>query len=135
AVEPRIRTRPEAVRPAQPRTQVADAEPAQQAHRVIQPVILEVEPLADPELRRVPGEARERDLRTTVLAHEPHVEVTVVGGAFGLAMACGGRPRAGQVVQAVPVDPWHTADQQLRGADQPERLHLLRAEARDPRSE
>src|SRR5690606_33306638 len=80
-VEPSIRTGAQAVRPAQPRAQVADAEPAQPSDRVVQAMILEVEPLADPELRRVPGKARERDLRGSVLTHESHVEMTVVGGA------------------------------------------------------
>ena len=45
-----------------------------------------------------------------------HVKVAVVGGTFCLAVARGGGPGAWQIVQAVPVDARHAADQQLRGA-------------------
>ncbi len=52
-------------------------------------------------------------LGRAVLAQQAHVEVPVVGGALGLAMARGRRPGARQVVEAVPVDPRHAARQQL----------------------
>src|SRR6185312_9533061 len=46
AVEPAERSRTQAVRPAQAGAQVFDAQPPQPLHRVIQPVVLEMEPLA-----------------------------------------------------------------------------------------
>ena len=52
SVEPFERVGPEAVGPAQAGTQMADAELAQPAHRVVEPVVLEMEPLADAEMRR-----------------------------------------------------------------------------------
>src|SRR6185369_10497034 len=56
AVEPGVGPGTEAVRPGEAGAQVPDPEVLQPAHAVLQPVVLEVEPLADPELRGKPGE-------------------------------------------------------------------------------
>ena len=77
----------------------------QPAHRVVEPVILEVEPLADAELGRVArAKCRSAQLRRAVLAQQAHVEVAVVGRALRLAVPRRGGPGARQVVEAVPVD-------------------------------
>ena len=63
------------------------------AHGVVQPVVLEMEPLADAQFRGESRELVERRLGRAVLAQQPHVEMAVVGRA--LPPPCGGssRPR------------------------------------------
>src|SRR5260370_41918545 len=68
-----------------------DAEPFQPHRRVIEAMVLEMEPLADAEPRRVIGEMPRRPLRRAVLAQQPHVEMPVIGRALRLLVA-GGRP-------------------------------------------
>src|SRR3954447_8794839 len=94
-------------------------------------MVLEVKPLADSQLRRVLVELVHGEFRSAILAHESHVEVAIVCRTLGFAMARGGRPGAGQVVQAVPMDPLGPADQQLSSTAQAELLDFFRAEAGD----
>src|SRR5919197_1518305 len=53
SVEPIYRLRTQAISPAQPRTQVLNAQTVQPEDRVVEPVILEVKPLANAEVRRI----------------------------------------------------------------------------------
>src|SRR6185437_8042873 len=96
---------------------------------IIETRIFKVEPLADPEFRGECSETLQRALRRPVFANQPHIEVAVIGGSFGFAMARRGRPGARQIVKAVPMDTRHAADQQFRRSAEAELLHLLRAEA------
>lgn len=52
AVEPGGCVGPMPVRPAQTRPQVLDSQPSKPSNSIVQPVIFEVEPLADAHLRR-----------------------------------------------------------------------------------
>src|SRR6185437_12401390 len=126
-IEPFERARPQAVGPTQSGAQVAHAEPPQPARRILQAMILEMKPLTDAELGRMGRETMRRRLRRAVLAQQAHVEVPVVGGPFGLAVAGGRGPRARQVIETVPVDALGAAVQQLRGALEAELLHLVGA--------
>src|SRR5579884_1217833 len=51
-VEPRLRIGPEAVRPADAGPQIFDAQSPQAVNRVIESMVLEMEPLADAHVRR-----------------------------------------------------------------------------------
>src|SRR5215213_4226701 len=94
-------------------------------------MILEVEPLADAESRSELAKNIERQFGRTVLAQDPHVEMPVIRRAFRLLVACRRRPGAGQVVEAVPVNPWAATAQQFRRAFQAPGLNFLRSEAGD----
>jgi len=61
-IEPGLGARPGRVGPAQARPQVTYAQPAQPPHGLIEPMVFEVEPLADAELGREVGETLERAL-------------------------------------------------------------------------
>src|SRR5206468_3284504 len=78
------------------------------------------------------GEPPGGELGGAVLAQQAHVEVAVVGGALGLAVAGGGRPGARQVEEAVPVDARGAPREELGGLLEAELLHLLGAEGRHP---
>src|SRR5581483_3598814 len=77
-VEPRLRVRPEAVGPAQTGSEITDSQAAQPVYCRIEPMILEVKPLADAELRRIFREALRRDLRCAVFVQQAHIEMTVI---------------------------------------------------------
>src|SRR3954468_19052335 len=124
-IEPGLRVRPEAVSPAQSRTDVGYTQIAHPPDRIVQPVVLEVEPLAQPELGRMLRKLAQRELRRPIFAQQPHIKVAVIRRSFGFAVPSGRRPRLRQVVQAVPVDAVGTPVQQLRGSSQPELLHLF----------
>ena len=68
--------------------------PAHVADRVVQPVVLEVEPLAQPEAGRAFVEDPGRPLGVAMLVQQAHVEMAVVGRALGLAMPGGRGPGA-----------------------------------------
>src|SRR4051812_19308736 len=91
-------------------------------------MILEVEPLTDPDVRRVPGEMFGCELRRSVLAQKTHIEMPVIGRAFCLAVPCCGRPCTRQIIQTVPVDPRNVADQQISSPLNTPLLHLLSTE-------
>src|SRR5688572_11471406 len=112
-VEPSERIGPEAVGPGDAGAQVTDAEPPQPVHRLIEPVVLEMEPLAYSEIGRVATELVRRRLWRAVLAQQPHVEVPVIGRALRLLVAGGGAPGLRQVVKAVPMDALDPAGEQL----------------------
>src|SRR5690606_31601911 len=78
AVEPGVRVRAKAVGPAQAGSQVPDPELLHPANGIIEPVILEMEPLTDAQLRCELGETPERELRCAVLPQQPHVEMAVI---------------------------------------------------------
>ena len=124
----------EAVGPGQPRAHVAHAEPLHPGDRLVEPVVLEMEPLAQPEGGREGAEALQCELRRAVLAQQPHVEVPVIGRAFRLLVARRCLPRARQVVEAVPVDARRAAGEQRGGALEAPRLHLFGAEEETPTS-
>src|SRR3546814_3343057 len=63
SVEPRFGIRAEAVGPAQPGAQMPHAELPQPLHRIVEPMVFEVKPLADAEIGRALGEAVESNLR------------------------------------------------------------------------
>src|SRR5579883_1015073 len=65
-VEPRFGVRAQPVRPAQARPQMPHAQIAQPANAVLQPVIFEMKPLADSQLRSVLVEMLHRQLRRAV---------------------------------------------------------------------
>ena len=90
-----------------------------------------MEPLADAELRRQPGEGFGGGLRRAVLAQDAHVEMPVIGGALGLAVPGRRLPGARQVIEAVPMDPRRLADEKLGRPFQSPDLDLLGAEGRD----
>ena len=94
-------------------------------------MVLVVEPLAQADLRGVVRKMAGGAFRSAVLVQQAHVEVAVIGGAFGFAVARGGRPGGGKVIQAIPVDARGAADQQLGGALQAPFLNLLGAERGD----
>src|SRR6185312_17562796 len=75
--------------------------------------------------------AARRALRRAVLAQQAHVEMAVIGRAFGLAMPRRRWPGTRQVVEAVPMDTRRPADEQLGGARETPFLHFLGAEAGD----
>src|SRR2546423_8546887 len=58
------------------------------------------------------------------------MKMTVVRRAFGLSVACGGRPSAGQIVKTIPMNTRGLADQEFRCAMQAEFLDFLGAERR-----
>src|SRR3954465_7568803 len=60
SVEPRVRIRTQAVRPAQARAQLLHAELLQPPYAVVEPVIFEMKPLAHAKLRRELVEMRQR---------------------------------------------------------------------------
>src|SRR5438067_4420967 len=103
-IEPRLGVRPEAVRPTQSRPDVGYTQFPQPADRRIEPRVLEMEPLADPELRSACREIRERQLWRAVLAQQAHVEVPVIRRSLRFAMPRGCRPGARQVVETVPMN-------------------------------
>src|SRR6202043_3125263 len=104
-VKPRFGVRPEAISPTQSRPQMAYPKLAQPANGIVQSMILEVEPLADPDFRRVAVKAAQSTLGTAILSQQSHVKMTIVGGTLRFAMARGGGPGSRQVKKAVPVNP------------------------------
>src|SRR3954469_18833439 len=106
-----------------------DAEPLKPSNGVVQPMVLEVKPLANAHLRRPPAEMLQRELGRSVLAQQAHGKMPIVSGPFCLAVPRCRRPRARQVIETVPVNARRATDQKLRSAVEPPRLHLLGAEA------
>src|ERR671912_443944 len=98
-VEPVLPTGAIAVGPAEARAQVRNAEILHPAHSAVEPGIVEMEPLHDAHLRRVPTEVIERELGRSVFPDEAHVEVAVVRGAFRFAVARRRSPFTRQVEQ------------------------------------
>src|SRR5687768_7758855 len=78
AVEPGLGVRAEAVGPAHAGAEMANAKLLQPRHGLIEPVILEVQPLADAERRRVVAELLQGTLGSAVLPEQAHVEMAVV---------------------------------------------------------
>jgi hypothetical protein len=68
-----------AVRPGQTGSEVAYAKPPHPFHRFAQPVILEMEPLTQPQNACRLGKRVDAELRLTILAQQTHVEMPVVG--------------------------------------------------------
>src|SRR5437868_9533280 len=94
----------ETIRPGEAGAQMLDSKALQPTHRVVEAMILEMEPLADPECGRVACEPLGRELGGSVLAQQTHGEMPIISGAFGLLMAGRRRPCAWQVVEAVPMN-------------------------------
>src|SRR6266540_1079321 len=128
-VEPSERVGSEAVGPRQPGTQLPDSETLHPRHRLVETVVLEMEPLAKAQFRRFTRKRLERKLRRAVLAQNAHAKVTVVGGAFRFLVTRGRLPGARQVIEAVPVDARRSTDKQFGGAFQAPRLDLFGSEA------
>src|SRR5204862_7168719 len=105
-----------------------DAEPLQPGRSVVEPVILEMKPLADAERRRVIGEMPRRSLRRAVLTQQPHVEMPVIGPALGLLVAGRRRPRLRTTIEARPVDGGGAGDPPSGGPTRAEFPHPVRAE-------
>src|ERR1700716_1796435 len=78
--------------------------PLQPGRSIVEPVVIEMEPLADAEPWRVIGEMPRRPFRRAVLAQQPHVEMPVIRRTFRLLVAGRRRPGLRQIIQAVPVD-------------------------------
>src|SRR3954463_2757931 len=130
AIEPIECVRPEAVRPRKTRAQMPDPQALEPANRIAQAVIFVVEPLADPDRRRVPREAIEGELRRAFLAQQAHVEVPIIGRPFGLLVPRRRLPGFRQVVKAVPVDARRAAREQSGGAIHAPSLDFLGAKRR-----
>src|SRR5690606_30370027 len=128
-IEPLQRIGPEAVRPGETGAQVPYAEALHPRDGIVEPRVVEVKPLHEPHLAGIFGEMLECLLRRPVFSEQAHVEMTVIAGAFGLAMTRRGAPAMGQVEEAVPEDAGHPTNQQLGGAIDPEDLHLFGPEA------
>ena len=90
---------------------MSDAELPQPAHSAIEPMVLKMKPLANPERRRERGERIDPYFRRAVLADEPHVKMAIIGGALCLLMTRRRGPGLGQVEQAVPVNAFNAANQ------------------------
>src|SRR5215211_6266603 len=99
-------------------------------HRLIEPVIFEMKPLADSEIPSIPSERLSRRLGRTVLAQEPHVKMPVVRRTLRLAMPRRRRPCFGKIVKTIPVDALGFPDQEFGGSLQAPVLHFLCPEAR-----
>src|SRR4051812_22553256 len=93
-------------------------------------MVLIEKPLADSELSGVARKNVVRPLRRSVLPNESHVEMPIVGGAFGFSTASCGRPGTGQVKQTIPMNAGSATDEQLGHALQRKLLYFFRAEAR-----
>src|SRR5579871_781634 len=91
-------------------------------------MIPKMKPLANSEPRREGRECIDSHLCRAILAEQSHVKVPIIGGALGLLVACRRGPALRQVVEAVPMDAFDPADQQLRRAADAPFLHLLRSE-------
>src|SRR5258708_13605785 len=98
---------------------MSNAELPQPAHGGIEPMVLKMKPLANPERRRARREGIDPYFRSAVLADEPHVKMTIIGGALSLLMARRPRPGLGQVEQAVPLNPFNAANHNLRRTTNP----------------
>src|SRR4051812_12940947 len=94
-------------------------------------MVLKMEPLAEAQPRCVAPKVLQRQFRRAVLAQKAHVEMAVVGGAFGLPMPRGSGPCPRQVVKTVPVNARRLPDKKLGGAIHAPRLHLLRPKGRN----
>src|SRR5437870_13629006 len=94
-------------------------------------MVLKMKPLADPERRRERRERVESHFRRTVLADEPHVKMTIIGGALSFLMACRRGPRLGEIEEAVPMNALRSTDQQLGRASDAPLLHLFGPEGRN----
>src|SRR5579883_346838 len=101
------------------------------ADATIQARIFKMEPLADPDVRREFGEPFQRGFWRSVFSNQPHVKVAIIRGSLRFAMPCRCRPGAGKIVQAVPMNPGHSPDEEFRGAIQSELLNLFRSETGD----
>src|SRR5690606_28120557 len=73
-VEPVERIRPETVGPRKAGTNAGHTQPLHPFHGIVQPVILEMEPLHQPNFWRVLGEMFKRRLRRAIFAQKAHVE-------------------------------------------------------------
>src|SRR4051812_18497131 len=128
-VEPRVRSRPEAVRPAQSSSKMFYPKAAQPLYRVIEPVIFEVKPLADSEFGHPLRKNMQRAFRVAVFPKQSHVEMPVIRRTFGFPVPGGGRPGTRQIVERIPVNSGNASGQQLGRSPEAEFLDLLRAEA------
>src|SRR5207237_6052937 len=71
-VEPLLGIRPEAVGPTEPGAQVSHPEALHPVHRQLKAMIIEMEPLADPEFGGEFGKALSGALWRAILAQQPH---------------------------------------------------------------
>src|SRR3954464_5293287 len=104
------------------------AETAHPNRGLVQTMIFIMKPLTEPEITRVLPEHVQCCLWRAIFPQQPHVEMPVVGGAFGFLVPGRRLPGGGQVVEAVPVDPRRAADQELGGARQAPSLDLFSTE-------
>src|SRR6266404_3603498 len=96
-IEPLQRVGSKVISPAQAGAKMADAQIPQGLHAVFKPVVFKMEPLANSELGSEAGELPEGPLGTAIFADQPHVEVTIVRGAFRLAVTRGCGPCARKI--------------------------------------
>src|SRR4051812_44816768 len=86
-VEPAERVLPKSIGPAETRPEMGHPEPLKPFDGFVKPRVVIMEPLHDAHAGRVAGKMVERELRSAVLADQPHVEMAVVARPFRLAMA------------------------------------------------
>src|SRR5205823_2860301 len=86
--------------------------------------------LADPHIGAVIVEMTRRSLGGPVFSEEPHIEMSVIGGALCFPVACSSRPGLRQIKQTIPMNAINLAAQKFRGTLQSELLNLLRSEGR-----
>src|SRR5207249_336154 len=92
AVEPFERPRPQAVGPAQAGPDVSYPQLPQPSYCIMEPMIIEMEPLANADRGSVAREVTGREFRNPVLSQQPHMEVAIVGRALRFAVTCGRWP-------------------------------------------
>src|SRR3954463_3858514 len=113
SIEPLDGVGAEAVGPGEAGSEMLYAEAAHPAHGLLQTVIVEMKPLAQPHHVRILFEGLASDFRRAVLAQQSHVEVPIVGRSLGLPMPSCRFPCRGKVVKAVPMNPWGSSRQQF----------------------
>src|SRR5690606_21196316 len=103
-VEPAECVRPKTVGPAQASAEIGDAQIFHDPYRVVEPMILEMKPLAQSHIWCVLVEMPESRFGRAVFPQQTHIEMAVVGRTFRLAVASRGGPGSGQIVETVPVN-------------------------------
>src|SRR5689334_6512678 len=108
SIKPVDRVRTKAVGPAQSRSQIADIELLEPFHSGIETVVLKMEPLADAQSF---GKVRRGQLGRSIFFQQAHVVVPIIRATLRFLVPGGGYPGGGQIIQAVPVNALHFANQ------------------------
>src|SRR5690349_20899330 len=111
AVEPRLRAGTMAIGPAQSRPQMTHPQAPEPAHCIVEPVILEMEPLADAHFGCVLHKLGRGGLGRAVFPQQSEIEVPIVGRPLRLTMSRRGGPGPRQVVEAVPMNSRNATDE------------------------